>query len=324
MRKQRAIREKLSISLEAYAEQAGIPEERASYSSCISRLSIESDVDILSTIPTFDKVLTPDEIKVFAANERVGRALSYIERWQLSRKFGKGDELLDAPYCFAVRQKDNLTNFAVASSSCKRAKIKVVELWTEFSYQYGFEFPEVVLAVDNGVVFVLVFKPASFMTLLDWSDVWDLPEITANFRVKLEAYTQRFRLKYAETTKFRGSIPNYDSSVCSLDEYIGDEQDRITEDGFDLCTKGMITRKDWRRLKRLFNLGRVLYIAHSNWERSVVENPLPNVVFSRPFFEGMTFVYVKGSWDIEIPISRGVILRMIPDFKIVKRLKTEA
>lgn len=135
MKKQ--IKENLRVSLQECAELANIPEERANYSCCIRQLSCRSGIDVLGTIPTFDKVLDPKEAKIFVANERVGRALSYIERWKLFRELGRGEELLNTPYRFAVRRRDNLTNFAVVSSSCKDAKIKVVELWTEFSYQYG-------------------------------------------------------------------------------------------------------------------------------------------------------------------------------------------
>lgn len=317
MTKQKLIKEKLRVSLKKYAELADVPEERANYSCCIRQLSLKSNLDVLSTVPTFDKVLDPKEIKAFVANERVGRALSYIERWKLSRELGKGEELLNTPYRFAVRRRDNLTNFAVVSNSCADSKIKVVELWTEFSYQYGFEldFPEVVLAVEGEVVFVLAFRPAEVMMLLDWYDVWDVPEITRNFKAKLEEYTRAFRQVYARKVNVYQTISNYDFSAGSVDEYIGNDKKRVVR------RLGCILNKDWRRLKRLFNVGRIIYVAEGNYRRNKINNPLKDVVFTNPIEDvGVTFVYIKGDWDIEFPIGKGVIIRMVHDFTKVKRI----
>lgn len=310
----RQIKEKLCISLEKYAELAGVQKEQADYSCCIRQLSLKSTFDVLNKIPTFDKVLDPKEIRSFVANERVGRALSYIERWKLSRELGKGEELLNTPYCFAVRKRDDLTNFAVVSNSCKDEKIKVIELWTEFSYQYGFgaDFPEVVLDVEGDVVFVLVFKPADVMTLLDWNDVWDVPEVTRHFKTRLEEYTRRFRRFYAQKMNAYQTISIYDLSTGSVDEYIGDDVKKVVR-------AGNVFRKDWRRLKRLFNIGRIIYIANDNYRHNKIKNPLKDVVFTKPV-GNVTFVYIKGNWNIEFPACRGVIIRMVQNFTNVKRI----
>ncbi len=322
MRKQKLIKEKLAASLNEFAKFAKVREEQATYFRCIRALSADGNADILNALPRYDQVLDPDEIKVFVANDRVGRALSYINRWQLSRGIGKGVELVDTPYCFAVRKRNDLTNFAVLSSSPSNAELKVVEFWTEFSDQYGYgkDFPEVVLAVEDNVVFVLVFKSAEVINLLNWNDLWDLPDITRSLKARLEIYTRIFRHVYVENTWFLGGIPSYDSSKCSLDEHIGNHEERIPKTFFDFCWKGVIDRKDWRKLKRLFNAGKILYIARNNNVNGVLANPLLGVVFSESLSNGITFVYVKGAWDIEVPIGQGVILRMVPDFSQVKRL----
>lgn len=311
---EKQIKEKLRVSLQEYAKLSGVPEERADYSCCIRKLSLKNGLDVLNEIPTFDKVLDPKEVKAFVANERVGRALSYIERWKLSRELGKGEELFNTPYCFAVRRRDYLTNFAVRSDSGKDAKIKVVELWTEFSYQHGFglDFPEVVLAVEGEVVFVLVFNPAEVIMLLNWNDVWDIPEVTKNFKARLEDYTRSFRRFYARKMNACQTISSYDSSTCSVDEYIGDDARKVV--------RGRnIFRKDWRRLKRLFNVGRIVYIAEENYRHNKVNNPLKDVVFTKPV-RNVTFVYIKGNWDIEFSVGQNVIIRMVPDFTKVKRI----
>ncbi len=313
----KSIQEKLTASLEVFAKKSGVPTNMATYGKCFKALSQKDAEKVLQTLPTAWDVLKPKEFRVFAASGRVARALSYIDRWKLSLELGRGDELLNTPLCFAVRRKNDLTNFAVVSSSCENAKIKVVEFWTEFSTVDGYtrDFPETVLAVEGNVVFTLVFKPAEVMTLLDWDDVWDVPEITRNFKDKLEEYTLLFRQLYAKKIEARQLLPNYNFATGSVDEYIDDDERRIVGK-FDsvLC-------KDWRKLKRLFNVGRIIYVAEYNRRHHVVKNPLKDVFFTNPIGNAkITFVYIKGNWDIEFPISDGVILRMVPDFTKVKRI----
>lgn len=314
--RKRSIHEKLTTSLEMLANRAAVPVKMATYSRCFKVLTPERAKNIVSTIPTAKEILTTNEYSVFTANGRVSRALSYIDRWRLSREFGHGDELLNTPFCFAVRRKNNITNFAVVSSSREEDEVKVVEFWTEFSGldDYSRSFPETVLAIEANVVFVLVFKPAEVMTLLDWDDVWDVPEITTNLKAKLEKYTRVFRQTYAKAEICK-SVPNYDFSTGSVDEYIGNDEIKVIK-----CC-GCILCKDWRRLKRLFNAGKIIYIAGYNCRRHKNENPLKNVVFTKSIGEpGITFVYIKGNWDIEFPITTDVVIRMVPDFTKVKRI----
>lgn len=313
----KSIQEKLTASLEMFAKKSGVPVNMVTYSKCFKALSLKNAEKVLQTLPTAWEILKPKEFRVFAANGRVARALSYIERWKISLELGRGEELLNTPFCFAVRRKNDITNFAVVSSSCENAKIKVVELWTAFSSVDGYsrDFPETVLAVEGNVVFTLVFKPAEVMTLLGWNDVWDVPEITSNFKARLEEYTRIFRQTYAKRIEDCQSLPSCNFSISSVDEYIGNDERRI------VGKFGSVIRKDWRKLKRLFNVGRIIYLAEYNRRHHVVKSPLKDVVFTKPIGNAeITFVYIKGNWDIEFPISNGVILRMVPDFTKVKRI----
>ncbi len=331
MEKQKSIKEKLTASLHEYAKLASIPQEDANYRWCTHVLSLigRDEDDILKLIPKFDKVLDADQIKSFVANERVRKALSYIERWRLSRELGKEDELLYTPYSLVIRQNNDLPDFVMVGTTCEYADIHIIEFWSEFTYQdgYGRDFPETVLAIDGNVVFVLCFEPADVMDLFQFHDVWDVPKVTNNFKAKLESYTRQFRLEYAKNSVCQQIVSPYDPSKSSVDEYIGNDPKRVANKGFNLCWHGVVTRKDWRILKRLFNLGRVLYIVENRWKscwQGFWKNSnILGVVFSEPVND-LTFVYVKGNLDIEIPISRGVILRMVPDLGGIKRLNTEA